>query len=334
MNNIKLIHMQNTYNDSLISQRSLPEVEVLLATYNGERYIKEFLESLSQQEGVTIHLSVSDDGSTDRTLEVIRSFQSNFKTIQILSGPKKGPAQNFLSLIKQAKAEIIALADQDDVWLPNHLYDSLHRIQSHSNDVAVLSICKVLEFAGSEDFRTPWPKSNFEIIFPNILYENVGRGCTMVFNKKMASIVVQSDFEFAIMHDWWILLLASLYGEVSYTNEYEILYRIHPNNFIGNPHKSVKSLFTNAIRNKLGRPRYLQMVSLDMQPLEHLRIYKRSRELSEWLNLVNSGFFKRILIFDKRFVLRSDRLENYLMKIAILFFETVNNTPKFGRTNK
>ena len=159
-----------------MSKQPLPEVEVLLATYNGEPYLKEFLVSLSRQEGVVIHLSVSDDGSTDNTLEVIRSFQLKFKTVQILDGPQKGPAENFLSLIKQAKSEIIALADQDDIWLPNHLYNSLGRIQSCSKDSAVLSICKVREFTSTEDFCSPWPSGNFDLGFPKNLYENVGRG--------------------------------------------------------------------------------------------------------------------------------------------------------------
>jgi glycosyltransferase involved in cell wall biosynthesis len=322
--------MLNTYNDSLISNQQLPEVEVLLATYNGEPYLREFLESLSQQKGVVIHLSVSDDGSTDKTLEVIRSFQLKFKTIQILNGPQKGPAENFLNLIKQAKTEIIALADQDDVWLPNHLYNSLCRIQSCSNGSAALSICKVKEFTSPEDFLTPWPNENFDLGFPKILYENVGRGCTMVFNKKMATVILQSDFKFAIMHDWWILLLATLYGEVSYTNEYEILYRIHSNNFIGNPKFTFRSLLIRAIKNKLGLPRYLQMISLSMQPIQQSKIDERSRELLGWLNLINSSFFKRIAVFKPEFVLRSNRFENHLLKITILF-STRKKTSNYRR---
>ena len=156
----------------------------------------------------------------------------------------------------------------------------------------------------------------------------------MVFNKKLASIIAHSDFEFAIMHDWWILLLASLYGEVSYTNEYEILYRIHSNNFIGNPKFSLKSSLIRAFRNKLGGPRYMQMVSLDMQPLQHVRNEKRSQQLAEWLNLVNSSFLKRLLILDARFILRSNRLENYLMKMAILFFEAESKTFESRRRKK
>jgi glycosyltransferase involved in cell wall biosynthesis len=126
-------------------EKSLPEVEVLLATFNGEKYLGEFLVSLSRQNDVIIHLRVSDDGSTDKTLDIINSHKDLFESCMIFSGPCNGPSANFFSLIEKATYEFVALADQDDVWLPHHLISSINRV-SATPEVPSMSFSAVAEF--------------------------------------------------------------------------------------------------------------------------------------------------------------------------------------------
>jgi glycosyltransferase involved in cell wall biosynthesis len=149
--------MQNTFNDSSNKDLGFPEVEVLLATYNGELYISEFLDSLSLQNDVRIHLRVSDDGSSDRTLEIVDSYRHLFESCKVFNGPCNGPSANFFSLIEKATFEFVALADQDDIWLPHHLINAVKRL-SESPEFPSLTFSAVEEFNDENETVALWPK--------------------------------------------------------------------------------------------------------------------------------------------------------------------------------
>ena len=218
------------------------EVEVLLATFNGARYIAEFLDSLIAQEGVRIHLRISDDGSTDETLVICRNYQDKLSSLKIETGPKAGPAANFYSLLRSAELQYIAFADQDDIWLPNHLRDSIRRLQKSGEKPA-------LTFAAVNEFATNSPKSSkiWPPRFPTedireILTWNPARGCTIVLNKKAARIINDQEPKLSLMHDWWALLSIFTTGEVTWSVAPEIKYRLHDSNTVGVPSSKSKRL--------------------------------------------------------------------------------------------
>jgi glycosyltransferase involved in cell wall biosynthesis len=151
--------MRNTSTKLSAREQHLPEVEVLLATFNGAPYLKEFLDSLTRQEGVKIHLRVSDDGSTDETLKIVRFYENEFESCLISKGPCDGPSSNFFSLIDKATFDFIALADQDDVWFPEHLINSVLRLKSSGNPLT-MTFCQVVE--------TNEISTNYKRIWPNI----------------------------------------------------------------------------------------------------------------------------------------------------------------------
>jgi glycosyltransferase involved in cell wall biosynthesis len=209
------------------------EVEVLLCTFNGEKFLKDFLDSLLGQISVVVHLRVSDDGSTDGTIDILNQYSHKFGSFSLTVGPQKGPSENFFSLIKEANSDFIALADQDDVWMPNHLKMSIDRLKQYQNEPA-LSFCSVIEFSSEENVGgTIWPNQIDLGSKMALFYENQIRGCTIVMNKPAVIRINQSQFPIAVMHDWWIGLLIHLTGTVVYTNEPEIFYRLHDNNFVG-----------------------------------------------------------------------------------------------------
>ena len=109
-----------------------PSVAILLGTYNGEKFLEAQLDSLEAQSVTNWTLYVSDDGSTDATLDIIHRYQSKWGTdkIRYRLGPQKGFAQNFLSLAcdTSIKADYYAFCDQDDVWLPEKLSIALEHI--------------------------------------------------------------------------------------------------------------------------------------------------------------------------------------------------------------
>jgi len=224
--------MQNTFNDSLTKDQGLPEVEVLLATYNGEEYIGEFLDSLSIQNDVRIHLRVSDDGSSDRTLEIIDSYQDLFESCKVFNGPCKGPSANFFSLIEKASYEFVALADQDDVWFPYHLITAVKRL-SETPDMPSMTFSAVEEFNDKKETTSIWPERFPDEDIRTIITENLARGCTFLLNSKAVNLIKIYKPVNAIMHDWWILLLIHSSGNVTWSKLPEVRYRIHDNNAVG-----------------------------------------------------------------------------------------------------
>ncbi len=224
--------MQNTFNDLLNRDQGFPEVEVLLATYNGELYISEFLDSLSLQNEVIIHLRVSDDGSSDRTLEIIESYQHLFESCKVFNGPRNGPSANFFSLIEKANYKFVALADQDDIWLPHHLITAVKRL-STTPDLPSLTFSAVEEFNDEKETTSLWPERFPGEDIRTIITENLARGCTFVLNSKAVNLINLHKPVNAIMHDWWILLLIYSCGCVTWSNSPEVRYRIHKDNAVG-----------------------------------------------------------------------------------------------------
>ena len=224
--------MQNISSDLSTKELDLPEVEVLLATFNGELYLSEFLDSLLNQQGVRIHLRVSDDGSTDGTLNIIDSYKNKFASCEIYSGPKKDPSANFFSLIEQATYDFVALADQDDIWLPSHLISSIKRL-AVTPDMPLMTYSAVMEFGENLKTESIWPNRFPGEDIRTILTENLARGCTFVLNSKAINLIKFQQPENEIMHDWWILLLIYSSGKVSWSTIPEVRYRIHENNAVG-----------------------------------------------------------------------------------------------------
>jgi rhamnosyltransferase len=216
--------MQNISSESLSEKKTRPTVEVLLATYNGEKYLNEFLTSLENQNGVEIDLVVSDDGSSDSTLEILNKFTGVFKSITILEGPRKGPAENFLWLLSNARGEYVALADQDDIWYSQKLVCGIEEMSFKEG--ALLHICSLNIPEGRILNNEPYP-------IPISLMRNRSQGCTMMFNNELLLIIQKLKLKNIVMHDWAILLVAQIAGRVIHSSKSQMIYRIHDSNFIG-----------------------------------------------------------------------------------------------------
>jgi glycosyltransferase involved in cell wall biosynthesis len=205
------------------------DVQVLLATYNGEKYLPELLESISLQDGVKVELIVSDDGSTDQTLEILRNFKSQNPATRIIDGPRLGPSQNFFFLLEQADAQFVAFADQDDIWMPNHLLESIERISTSREPT--LSFAPLLEFRLNGK-STLWPRK-LEVLsrLQMYIFENPARGCTQVFNRQLLEMAKKVPRSKALMHDSWLINLATITGSTVSGSKPEIYYRLHEQNY-------------------------------------------------------------------------------------------------------
>lgn len=219
-------------------------VDILLATFNGADYLAEMLGSLTQQVDVTINLIASDDGSTDGTLEILESFRQDFNSMQILNGPGTGPANNFVSMLSRTTSPFIAFADQDDLWAPNHLRNSIGRLRLGKSEVPSLTFSQVSHFGETVSTEVIWP-SSIPKHFSGFFAQNFAQGCTIVFNRSMKETLESHVINDMIMHDWWALLIALGCGNVTFEPSVEVFYRIHSNNHIGAKRKSRFSFLKN-----------------------------------------------------------------------------------------
>jgi glycosyltransferase involved in cell wall biosynthesis len=294
------------------------KVDVLLATYNGDRFLNTFLDSLINQTDVLINLIVGDDGSSDKTLEIINKYKKKFLKVTITQGPHNGPAENFLKLLTRSKAQYVALADQDDVWKPNHLISSIRRL-SVNTSAPEMCFSSVTEFGDELKVKKTWPKLKRDPEFKNFFFQNYARGCTIVMNRELVELIKsEKNLSGIVMHDWWITLVAYSCGNVFYSPEPHIFYRLHEDNAVGNK-RSRKILRINRLLKGDWKP-YSQLVELEsrfancMKPSAYL-------ELNEILELFKSSFFVRLrFLLLYKFRLRQKIGDEIKLRLIMLFY--------------
>lgn len=203
------------------------KVSVCMATYNGEKYIKEQVESILVQLSDKDELIISDDNSTDKTLEIIKKLKDNRIKIY-LNKSMKGYVSNFENALKKATGDIIFFSDQDDIWLPNKLTKCIKELEN--NDLVVTNARVIDENMNIiEESLFNVVKTKTGLI--NNLIKNRYYGCCMAFNKKILEKVLPFPQKYKICtHDIWIPIICELYYSVGLIEEPLLLYRRHNNN--------------------------------------------------------------------------------------------------------
>lgn len=215
-------------------------VAVLLATFNGENFLSDQLESIISQKNVIVDIFVSDDGSRDNTLNILKQFEVKFSNIKILHGIKNhipGPANNFYYLLFNvhfSKYDFVALSDQDDIW-PEYRLSRAADCIYNSNAVAYSSDFINFYTNGKNKY---YKKSNLQTDF-DFLFETPGPGCSFVMTSSYASKVTKVINENPLLlnfkyHDWLIYAVARSQHLNWYIDDSpNLLYRQHTDNFIG-----------------------------------------------------------------------------------------------------
>ena len=231
----------------------MPHVAVLMCTLNGEAYLEQQLDSLEQQDFSNWRLIVSDDGSTDKTLAILRERQKNwghFK-LEIRSGPAKGFPTNFLSLAVDPtlQADYFAFCDQDDYWLPEKISKAVKILSELAREEGPRLYCgraqyvdKTLQKLGMS------PLFVHPLSFRNALIQSIAGGNTMLFDAKCKQLLENAGLLQIISHDWWLYqLVTGAAGHVVYDPIPTILYRQHGNNLVGE-NRSLRSKFERLSR--------------------------------------------------------------------------------------
>ena len=248
-------------------------ITILMATWNGAAHLEEQLASFSAQNHPAWDLWVSDDGSSDATLEILQAFRAREdgnREVRILEGPRRGHAANFLSLLchPELPAGPVALSDQDDVWLPGKLrlaLGALHNAgpvalygaQSHHTD-------RHLKVIGRSRLPRRPP------CFRNALTQNVVSGHSAVLSADAVALIRQAGVPDGIpYHDWWLYQLVSgAGGEIVIDREKVLYYRQHHANAMG-AHRGLTPRLQR-VRQVLGRT-YASWLSANLAALERAR---------------------------------------------------------------
>lgn len=212
-------------------------VEILLSTYNGEKYLKEQLSSLSSQSMDNIRITVRDDGSTDGTLEILHNFCRDNESLTYFSDRNVGVVASFLALleISSDQSEFVAFCDQDDVWHRHKLEVAVNRL-TDGNSRCPKMYCSRTKLVDEElNFIGYGRGVKRPASFENAMLQNIATGCTIVLNRSAVDLLKKRLPNAAKirMHDWWVYLVISAFGSVIFDNNSYIYYRQHANNVVG-----------------------------------------------------------------------------------------------------
>lgn len=222
------------------------KISVCIACYNGEKYIKEQLESILLQLKENDEIIVSDDDSNDNTLNIIEQFADS-RIIVVKNNYIKGVNHNFENALKKATGDYIFLCDQDDVWLPNKIEICVLELLKFD---LVVSNCSVVD----KDMNI-LNQSYFEIaksgkgFFKNF-YKSTYLGCCLAFKKEILKDILPIPNNLLLFHDWWFGFIAELCFKVKFIEIPCMYYRRHSETSSNTMSKSHLSLY-NKIRYRL-----------------------------------------------------------------------------------
>ena len=306
----------------------MEKIDVLMATYNGEKYLREQIDSILNQTYSNINLIISDDGSTDKTPEILKEYEK--KDNRVILKPHKerfGVIKNFEFLLKQVENNYYMFSDQDDVWLPEKIEKSMDKMKQENADL-VFTDLEVVD----EELKTIYPSYGDYMLLNrkikkcinsqelNYLY-NCVTGCTALGKKKMLDkILPLPDTSKYVLHDYWIAVMTSIYGKVAYVEEACIKYRQHGNNQVGTDKISHKFTKFADVRNlfiDLKLDIFQTFVdNNDRFPEEFQERNKRSLEYFQMLKKVKFFNFKKWNIFYDLY--KNEKFNFYIENFMIL----------------
>lgn len=225
----------------------MDKVIVLMSTYNGEKYLQQQLDSLYAQKNVEIEIIVRDDGSIDKTKEILEENRKR-GLLKWYTGENIKPAMSFMDLVYQAPlSRYYAFCDQDDVWEEDKLEIALSKIKREENENPDKSILYYgrprLVNASLETIKSPKTSSEKMTDYGSSIINSNATGCTMVFNRILLEQVKSKRPKYIFMHDAWfhkVCLICN--GKVIFDNDVHIMYRQHANNVIGSSNSLLKKM--------------------------------------------------------------------------------------------
>jgi len=320
---------------------SADSIDILMATYNGEKFLIDQLDSIMNQSHKNFHLIIADDHSTDSTQSILKSYAQKDNRIHLIFHEKNiGVIKNFEYLLSCSTASYFMFCDQDDIWHKDKVSDSLHKIKKTNSDLIYTDLQVVDEnliLLNPSFWELEKIKPINKSIWKLSLSQNIITGCTIIARNSLKKNVLPFPKEI-YMHDWWISFVASMIGKVDYINKPLVYYRQHENNTIGaRRNESVEGMkgsfkrdYLKFIENRmLYYSRSIEVLSACYEKLSYTNPYLKS-ELDSISKVIDShSYFRKIRFFSFRKVLY--KLEFSSQGISRnLWWTLYNNAPLFA----
>jgi len=207
-------------------------ISVCIATYNGARYLREQLDSILPQIGEVDEVIISDDGSTDETIEIINSYSDG--RIKLLHNNNRGFVHNFENALKNTKGDYIFLCDQDDIWLPNKVQVCVETLGKH---IAVNHNSLLVDSEGKQLGVDFFSQNHSAGGYWRTLWRNSYSGCCMAFRRELLEYAMPFPPKIA-SHDIWLGLIAEKHGNPIFLQQPLLYYRRHGHNASSTAEKS------------------------------------------------------------------------------------------------
>ena len=264
----------------------MEKIDILLATYNGEKFVKEQIESILNQTYENFNLIISDDASTDNTLNILEEYEKKDTRIKVFKKEKnKGLIDNFEFLLKNVTSDYFMFSDQDDIWKKDKIEKSINKLKEENSGLVYTDLEIVDEklnviYPSYWKYKQIYKKiikyNNFEALYLN----NFVTGCTILAKSKYIKDILplprNSKF---VLHDYWTALIISAKDKISYVEEPTIQYRQHKNNRVGSSRKSDQLENFEDLRNLFIKVK-----------IEHFEVFKeniekiKTKEISKYTN--------------------------------------------------
>lgn len=279
------------------------QVHIVLATYNGERFLREQMDSVLAQTYENITVEVCDDGSTDGTAAIVREYEAQDERVKLHLNPHNlGYVKNFLEGVKRCTAPYVMLCDQDDIWQKDKVEKTLLAMQKEEKKMAgkpVLVFTDAVNFDShtGEELGFFHETSHLDVKkvdTAHLFMENKCIGCTMMMNRAILPYLKELPEEIRV-HDWWLALICSHFGTIEYVPQATLRYRQHEENQIGG------SSYTGYLKKRLThiREQRRTLVQTYRQGAAFLRIFgeqmdRQQRVVAEnFAGMEQTGFFGR-----------------------------------------
>lgn len=301
------------------------KINILMSTYNGEKFLAEQIQSIQKQTFQDWQLLIRDDGSSDKTRAIIQEFVEKDNRIHLINPDDQtnlGVIKSFYQLVKHKKADYYFFSDQDDVWLEDKLALTLKRAQQEdqTSPLLVYTDLKVvdeeLQIINNSMIRSQSHHANTQLI--QELTENTVTGGTMMINHALAERWTVTDN--LLMHDWYLALLATAFGKLVYLDKATQLYRQHDNNVLGA--RTWSKRMKHWLRPQALVDKYWWLITSSQKQAKHLLALPLSSEKKElveqFVSIMDKGFWERLSILSKYGFRKNRSFHTFVFRTLIL----------------
>lgn len=309
-------------------------VDVIMATYNGQKYVKEQIDSILQSRGIEVMLHIFDDGSRDDTMSILKEYQKKYpKQVEVCQNEHNlGLTLNFLTGIRSVmnnnqEAMYFMCCDQDDVWNSDKIEKTLKRMiqmekcNSQERPILVFTDTTITDEnlrLMEESFYKSQRYHLNKIELSHLLMENLIIGCTTMINRAFEPYLYKLP-KYARYHDWWLALIASSFGSISYLPRQTMLYRQHSGNVVGGARFG--DYLANRVRNLKNQKASLDENRLQAEEFydlfeESLSPYKENM-IQQFLRMFSSNWLKKRYIMFQYGFLKSGFTRNLGLLLII-----------------